>query len=151
MKRIDELQDLSRDHYVALGFALRCRQSGAGRGGDLPVQVWSEVAPLFTRHLDRHFLVEEELLVPALVRIGESDMASRLLADHARLRELGAAAFADQEQVLTFGRLLERHVRFEEREVFQLAQERLPEAELRAIAAASRREGVASPQKDGSA
>jgi len=37
-----------------------------------------------------------------------------------------------------FGRLLEAHVRFEEREVFEIAQARLTPAMLRAVAEACR-------------
>lgn len=37
-----------------------------------------------------------------------------------------------------FGRLLDSHVRFEEREVFEVAQSRLPAPALRAIAEACR-------------
>jgi len=85
-----------------------------------------------------HFEIEERLLVPSLEAVGEHALVARLREDHAALRRCVAGSSATVESRLAeLGRMLEAHVRFEERELFEVAQEKLDPNVLRAIAAAS--------------
>lgn len=138
MKRIPALRDLSDDHHTGLVLARRCKRAGRG-DGDAPSagQVWDEVRAFFASHLEPHFRIEEVHLLPGLEVIGEPDLASRIEADHRALRALSSPPAADPERVARFGELLEAHIRFEEREVFEPTQQRLPADTLRAIASAS--------------
>jgi hypothetical protein len=138
VKRIPALRDLSDDHHTALVLARRCRQAAGAGGGDALDAVWDQVLEAFDGHLAPHFQIEERLLVPALETIGEPALASRVRADHTALRALVETASPSRAVVEQFGLVLESHVRFEEREVFELAQSRLPAATLEAIAEACR-------------
>lgn len=138
MKRRPELRDLSDDHHAALVLAIRCKRAGSGRREDEPAWLWAQVARAFADHLEPHFRIEEEHLLPALETIGEAELAARIRADHAALRDTGGVETADTATVRAFGALLEAHIRFEERDVFESTQDRLPKAALEAIAAACR-------------
>jgi len=98
--------------------------------------VWNQVVEAFSSHLEPHFLIEEEHLLPALEAIGETSLASRIRADHSALRALRESESPSRTMINHFGELLESHIRFEERQVFEPTQNRLPEAALNAIAAA---------------
>ena len=140
MKRSDALAPLSRDHHKALFVALQLRRAEA--------ETVAEAAERFEAFLaDQgrlHFSIEEALLLPALPA---SDPewgrgCARVLADHERLRA-GVPDGADVESVRAMGELLADHVRFEERELFEILERRLDPAELerlgRAVAEAERR------------
>ena len=85
-----------------------------------------------------HFEIEERLLVPALEAAGEHALVARVLEDHAALRRCVTGSIGTVESRLAeLGRMLEAHVRFEERELFEVAQAKLDRSVLRTIAAAS--------------
>lgn len=136
MKRIPELRDLSDDHHTGLVLARRCRKldrEGRDRGAD---EIWARVIDAFEAHLEPHFRIEEEHLLPGLEAIGEAALAARIREDHRALRELRDARDVDVHAIQHFGERLEAHIRFEEREVFEATQDRLPKDVLDAIAAA---------------
>ena len=89
----------------------------------------------------RHFREEEELVFPLLpLQPPELD---RVLGEHQRMRALtrrlrdeGPAA----ETLTELGELLEAHIRLEERIVFELVQEHVPEAALASLRLAPRDE-----------
>jgi hemerythrin-like domain-containing protein len=138
VRRVPELRDLSDDHHTGLVLARRCRQAGRLRSSSSPETVWEQVLEAFSRHLEPHFRIEEQHLLPGLEAIGEASLARRIREDHAALRafrESGAPGWASIER---FGELLEAHIRFEEREVFETTQDRLPARTLEALAAACR-------------
>ena len=138
MKRIAELRDLSDDHHTALVLARRSRDWAKLDDASALADGWRRIREAFAAHLAPHFEIEERHLLPGLEAIGEPALAVRIRADHAALRALVEAAEPGRDGAERFGRLLEAHVRFEEREVFEIAQARLPAPALRAIAAACR-------------
>lgn len=119
MKRHPDLRSLSDDHHTALVLARRTRRA-AERGGDdagvLEAQ-WRDVVRAFADELEPHFAIEERWLLPRLEAAGETRLVERNCADHARLRELVRES-SSAPVLAEFAALLERHVRFEEREVF---------------------------------
>lgn len=136
MKRVPELRALSDDHHTGLVLAHRCRRVGSPGFEPSLEAVWRQVLELFSGHLDPHFRIEEEHLVPALEAIGEASLASRICEDHRALRALRELEAPSLATVRRFGELLESHIRFEEREVFEPTQHRLPARALERIAAA---------------
>jgi hypothetical protein len=148
VKRIPELRDLSDDHHTALVLARRCRQ-WAKREEEALAGAGRELREAYATHLAPHFEIEERHLLPGLDAIGEPALAERIRADHAALRALLAAPAFDRASLERFGRLLEAHVRFEEREAFEVAQLRLPAPVLRAIAEACRAIPRAQPRLSG--
>ena len=135
MKRIDALRGISDDHHTALIVAARCKRATPNGSKGLEA-IWAAVRDGIAGHFEPHFALEEAHLLPALEALGAGDAAERIRQDHAALRSTLATARPSLEEVQAFGKLLERHVRFEEREVFEAHQEQLPEAVREALASA---------------
>ena len=87
MKRHPALTPLSREHHSALVLAKHALRASAG-GFDAINHVVAEVERVFASDLDRHFQLEEKLLLPALIGVGQSKAVERTLAEHAELRSL---------------------------------------------------------------
>lgn len=136
MKRIPELRDLSDDHHTGLVLAQRCKRSTRPGSSVTPEVVWDEVREAFASHLEPHFLIEDRHLLPALEELGEAELAGRIREDHRVLRAMCASRDVSRASVERFGERLEAHIRFEERQVFETTQHRLPAKALEAIAAA---------------
>ena len=134
MKRSPALRDLSDDHHTALVVAQRCKRATPASYQ----AIWSEVRAGLDGHFAPHFALEEEHLVPALRRLSRESLADRILEEHVALRKALDKPQASLEEVQSFGSLLERHVRFEEREVFDPLQDELPGPALAGLASASR-------------
>lgn len=135
MKRSAELKPLSHDHHQALFVAMQLKRASPE---DSPFALQA-FADFVEGTGDRHFRIEEEILLPAwLADAGAgaeaAGMAARVAAEHleirVRARRLSASGPAADE-LRELGALLERHVRFEERELFPLIEEALGEAAMR--------------------
>jgi hemerythrin-like domain-containing protein len=135
VKRHPALRPLSDDHHRALVLARRLRRSAAGADAEALERLAGEVAAEFMHALEPHFEVEERVLLPLLRARGAAALAERTADDHARLRALARGVFA-AETPRALGALLERHGRFEERELFPRAEALLAEQELAAVHAA---------------
>jgi len=138
MKRVDGLRELSDDHHTGLVLARRCKQAGGEDSELSPERAWAQVLDAFSRHLEPHFQIEEQHLLPALEAIGEAPLAERIREDHGALRALRSTGAASRALLERFGQLLEAHIRYEERQVFEPTQNRLPARVLQAIASACR-------------
>jgi hemerythrin-like domain-containing protein len=138
VKRVLELRDLSDDHHTGLVLARRCRQAGRPDSTSSPEAAWEEVLEAFSSHLEPHFQIEEQHLLPGLDAIGEASLATRIREDHSALRTLRESEAVSRALLDRFGELLESHIRFEERQVFERTQHRLPAHTLTDIAAACR-------------
>jgi len=130
MKRHAALLQLSRDHHAALKLARQARFA-CDAGLDAAItQAAQSIRAAFTQELEPHFQEEEQDLLPAMAAAGETDLVRRTLAEHAELRDLHSRlAEPDGETLARFATLLNDHVRFEERQLFETAQRVLyPEA-----------------------
>ncbi len=139
MRRSRELKPLSSEHHQALLVAFQLKQGLAGHAEavgapkDLP-GLLKLARKLEEQILRAHVRAEEELL-DGLIQ--EPDVA-RLRTEHAemaRLLELSRTARAGDVRVhlAAFADLLERHVRWEERELFPYAERHVDEATLARI------------------
>lgn len=134
LKRIPELRKLSEDHHHGLALARRARLAGDGNEGFTASHVWEEIERKFQDELEPHFRIEEEYLAPPLAALGEMELIERFNKDHRILRESVSDQSARSPSALKqFGEMLERHIRFEERELFEIAQQRLSSDDLKAI------------------
>ncbi|PKO33026.1 MAG: hemerythrin HHE cation-binding protein [Betaproteobacteria bacterium HGW-Betaproteobacteria-7] len=123
MKRSPALRQLSREHHTALSLALRIAKASDPAAQE---RLLATVPALFRGELEPHFQEEERSLLPQLADAGETALVARTLDDHAQLRALAAAiAGGDAMALAPFGELLQAHVRFEERELFVVAEQRL--------------------------
>ena len=123
MRRHQQLQDLSREHHGALQLALHAKR--ATLSGDATRIAASAAACVnaFAAELNPHFVIEETTLLPELVQKGEHDLVQRTLAEHDEMRRLIAQLQSpDASTLQRFAELLSAHVRFEERELFEVAQ-----------------------------
>ena len=135
MKRSPELAPLSRDHHVALEAALRLRraddESVAGAVARF-AEFWSAAG-------QRHFQIEESILLPALPPDDPEwrEASARIRSEHdairAQAQALLATGGATPEAARELGETLNAHVRYEERHLFPLLEERLPADELASL------------------
>ncbi len=138
-KRSRELKPLTSEHEQALLLAFQLKKGlaghseSAGAPKDLP-----GLLAIARRYEDQvfgtHTRAEEELLSRHLP---EADV-KRLAAEHAEMRRLldasrGARAQDLRSALAQFADLLERHVRWEERELFPYAEGHVDEATLAQI------------------
>ncbi|MFO0582586.1 MAG: hemerythrin domain-containing protein [Anaeromyxobacter sp.] len=139
MKRSRALRPLSSEHHQALLVAFKVRKAlaghaeAAGAPRDLPGLV-QLVRRFDEQLLTPHTKAEEDLLGAYLT---EGDMA-RLREEHLELRRLALAARTAQgddarSHLAAFADLLERHVRWEERELFAYAEDHVDPATLDGI------------------
>jgi hemerythrin-like domain-containing protein len=139
MKRSRALRPLSSEHHQALLVAFQMRKAleghpeAAGAPRDLPGLV--SLARRFEGQVfGSHAAAEEALLSDHLA----GPDRARLVAEHGELKGLveHARTSAPGEQraaLAAFADLLERHVRWEERELFPYAEAHLDAAELAVI------------------
>lgn len=146
IRRHQALRPLSRDHHIALQLA-QGLQTGASR--HLRAQLPSErralvahVQRVFGEELAAHFDMEDRVLAPAVAgKAPDLDRISREIeSEHAALSALAASlsdpALDDAAIDATldrFGRMLEAHVRREEREYYERIQEVLDEASMKQL------------------
>ena len=132
MKRSAELKPLSHDHHQALFVAMQLKRASP-EDGPFAFQAFAD----FVEETgDRHFRIEEEILLPAwLAHVGAGAepraLAARVAAEHLEIRASArrlAATGPAPDELRELGDLLERHVRFEERELFPLIEGSLDEA-----------------------
>jgi hypothetical protein len=132
MKRHPALQPLSDDHHGALVLARRLRRSSPRLTASDVASLAGETRRQLEEELEPHFRVEEEHLLSVLEAHDAANLAARTAADHARLRSLIRGAW-EPATAGEIGTLLERHVRFEEREMFPKLESILGDAELERI------------------
>jgi len=140
-KRHAALQTLSRQHHHGLALALRLQQGrrallSDGWTHDLGEQR-RRLQGFAREELAGHFAAEEAALFPVVASTLPRMAAEvrRLIAEHrelhALIERLGTLMEADLAQGLReCGALLERHIRFEEREFFPACERELPSDRL---------------------
>lgn len=137
MKRHEALERLSRDHHQALFQAMRLKRADDEEAGNVLadfLDFWFGVGHL-------HFRAEEEVLLPAYSAYGDASRAEvvQVLVDHVEIRreayELGGLKDdPEPERLHRLGERLDAHVRHEERVLFPLIEEALPDDELARVA-----------------
>lgn len=129
MKRSKHLTPLSHDHYEGLLIAGRIRE-GLNRQAS-PEVIAAYVAYFWKSHLKKHFQQEEELLLPLLLEMGNTTLAERMLGEHRLIQDLvmltKSRAVETPEKLLELARVMKAHIRFEERELFPVLEEQVPE------------------------
>jgi hemerythrin-like domain-containing protein len=137
MKRHPTLQQLSRDHQLALAVALELT-----RAVDATADAARARFLNFWRAEGRqHFRQEEEILLPAFARRGDPrhPIVARVLTDHVELRSDAAVLAEDANPspavLRRVGARLQAHVRREERQLFPLIESTLDDRALRALGA----------------
>jgi len=136
MLRDKNLIPLSHQHQHAL--ALCVRLDRALQAGEVDAAAWqAEIQQIFEQEIALHFATEEKEVFPAAVRFHElQPLIEELLAEHVVLRGLFAESASRTLGVTglrVFADRLSRHVRKEERELFESMQRRMSVDELAAL------------------
>lgn len=135
MKRAEALRPLSREHLTALLVAKELREADdLDEATQVFLGFWQDDG-------QRHFRVEEEVLLPTWAAHAEFDRSgvSRMLDEHLAIRReallLGSGKLS-LEEVRKLGVLLHDHVRFEERRLFPIVEDALDDENLGLLAEA---------------
>ena len=129
MKRHESLQPLSREHHHGLLLCWKIK-TGISKGIEFS-RIKKYVDWFYQNHILPHFEVEENHVFPLLGM--EHDMVKKALAQHASLRELFTAQSDIQLNLLRISEELDKHIRFEERELFPKIQDDISEDALKTL------------------
>jgi len=135
-KRHERLIPLSHQHHHGLVMSHRLQQDLPKRREDQPAvaALAQEVVEFFDRDLVLHFAAEEEARSPAMEQyLGELAVINELLDEHQRrqalISQLRRSEPGTQTETLhVFAELLRNHIRKEERLLFPLFEENMPES-----------------------
>lgn len=141
MKRHTSLIPLSHEHQHGLALTVMI-----ARKLKPPEELRDQVAAMWDTEFENHFRVEEQFVFPAVRdRIKDRSLVETLVAQHRALeRFVELVKTADEEDLPgvldALGELLTRHIRTEERQLFEQAQSALSEDELQALGESVERE-----------
>lgn len=131
MKRHPALRDLSVDHHHALVQAHRLQKMVSAEDVARR-EVAAEFLEFWRQHANPHFREEEGALLPFFARWGdgEAEPIRQMLREHVLIRRdvMTLPDLPDGETLRALGASLEAHVRLEERVVFPLIEEAVPDA-----------------------
>lgn len=143
MKRAEALRPLSREHLTALHAAKKLREAD-----DLE-EATRTFLSFWEGDGQRHFRVEEEVLLPTWAMHAEVDRTgvARILEEHLAIRREAlrlAVGAASLEEARELGGLLHDHVRFEERQIFPMIENALDASSLSGLSVAIEEAGAAA-------
>jgi hemerythrin-like domain-containing protein len=137
MKRYDSLAPLSRDHHPALILARLLRKDAPAYKG-LPTQVNEKAVyamQFYQGELSSHFEKEENLLTKLMHVDWQVDILIKEIFEEHKILRNAFLVLADQpnqdEMNDQLGKLLEAHIRKEERILFPLLQEHFSEEDIK--------------------
>lgn len=130
LKRNEHIAPLSRDHHEGLLFCWRLRQGL--KAGVAPYRMRRYAAFFWDEHLREHFREEESLLFQEL----SHPMIEQALAEHHDIREridrISHGTDDAPDDYAQLADLIDRHIRFVERELFPLLETLLTPEQLAA-------------------
>jgi hemerythrin-like domain-containing protein len=147
MKRHPALIPLSHDHHTGLVQAVRLRRAAEIGDSSARLRAARDFGEFFRNEERLHLRDEEEKLFPLLVShvpsqpalLREARVQHIQLEGFARKLDIAlAAGSVDRETLDGAGELLEAHIRLEERQLFPLIEELVPDDELRRLGLADR-------------
>lgn len=129
IKRIETLKPLSRDHHHGLLLCWKIRQ---GIKLNIPLERIKKYLDWFwDSHLQLHFNIEEKCIFPILGN--QNDRVRQALAEHRRLKRLFEKEDNTYKSVSLIEEELEKHIRFEERVLFNEIQSVATNEQLKQI------------------
>lgn len=125
IKRHPGLRALSREHHHALLLVWKIREGL--RRNVTGERIEKYLHWFFSTHIIPHMEFEEKKVYPLA---GNHPFVTKAIDHHTQLRLLATARSVEANQLLALADLLEQHIRFEERTLFNLIQERVPGSTL---------------------
>ncbi|GAB3198465.1 hemerythrin-like domain-containing protein [Pontibacter aydingkolensis] len=142
MKRHESLVPISRQHHSGL-LTARLLQYGAPPYKEMPTTPEAKrsyTLDFLDEHLRPHFKLEEETVFILAPEVSEelAKQTKHLLAQHRELEKLILALPDVKMEALPdkldeIGKLLEQHIRHEERVFFEQLQQELPDEKLKVL------------------
>jgi hemerythrin-like domain-containing protein len=137
MKRHDQLKTLSWEHHDGLVVAFRLQQ-GLKNGISLKI-LKKYILHVWNTALRHHFWQEEEIINPHLEQSKQGlQIKKQMMADHHAFRGLIddlEQNSARTDQIGEFADILNRHIRFEERQLFPFVETNTSQTELEKMGA----------------
>lgn len=125
------LQPLSREHHHVLLLVWKIRR-GVSKGIQV-TRIERYVNWFFQNYIADHLELEEKYVYPIL---GEGhELVRRGLQEHEALRSLFTMSQKDEQILLALATLLENHIRFEERILFNVVQQAATAMQLMVVEA----------------
>jgi iron-sulfur cluster repair protein YtfE (RIC family) len=132
MKREEQLQPLSHQHHNGLMAALLLKK-GVEKAAD-PTVMGDFILSVWNNELRNHFIKEEVYLHPHVLQINTlMEKYEQMKAEHHQIRHLVddiRTGGATVSLVTDFYLMLEKHIRFEERELFPFIEEHIQPEQL---------------------
>ena len=136
IKRHTALQNLSREHHDILVFALRLQKGIAKKTELKPMQDYCNW--FWETYLQTHFRLEEENLFVLLNP--EHELIQRAKQEHLELISHFEKTFKTEANLTQLYQLLQKHIRFEERILFNYLQTHTSEDQLEAFQKSHRKQ-----------
>lgn len=129
-KRSIELQPLSRQHHNGLFFCLLL-EKGVKKQADI-ILMRDFCMFFWENDLQHHFGLEETHLVSLASHVELKEGINQMMAEHEQIRQLFQRneKQADETVFVQLYQLVEKHIRFEERELFPLIESVISNDEL---------------------
>ena len=128
IKRSEQLAPLSREHHDGLLFAWKLRQ---GLNNNTAIETLRSFCHWYWKqHIKNHFHEEEDILLTFLPT--DNKLATQLREEHDNIREL-ILSIDHKPDTITIGLLADfitRHIRFEERILFDYLEKNLSQTQL---------------------
>lgn len=118
-KRHSSIQNYSREHHFALLLCWKIKQGLAK--GIAPDRIKKYSDWFYQNHLRPHFDAEEKYMYPVLGE--EHALVQQALAEHRTLEKLFNGTYDAGESLPFIQDMLEKHIRFEERVLFNEIQQ----------------------------
>lgn len=144
LKRVKELQQLSREHHHGLLLCWKIR-TGFSRNVK-PERIKKYTDWFYTKYLLPHFELEEEYVFPVLP--SNNEFVKKALAEHRRLRRLFNQRISIEKNLGLIEEELEAHIRFEERVLFPEVQKVASREQLAKIAEIHHEDEFVENEKD---
>ncbi|MCK0189821.1 hemerythrin domain-containing protein [Arenibacter sp. F20364] len=129
IKRHKAIQPLSRDHHQGLLLSWKIR-TGFSKGVSTD-RIKTYVDWFYKTHLMSHFKEEEEYLFPILGN--DNELVKKAISQHKRLNRLFRSTTELEKSLNRIEEELEKHIRFEERVLFNEIQKVATEQQLLSI------------------
>ncbi|WP_085991273.1 hemerythrin domain-containing protein [Oceanobacillus senegalensis] len=139
IKRHEALYPLSHHHHHTLFLALQLRRVGTDKGDTTVNELKNKLRNFWEKDGNQHFRDEEEILLPIYAQYEsiQQPEITELLLEHVTVRSLVHQILTSNENEVSLmnklGELLNTHIRKEERIVFPMIEEALPEHELQKL------------------
>ncbi len=136
MKRIEQLQELSREHHHSLTLAQKAIKTSETQDLEAVTLLCEEIVHDYPLVWKVHFKIEEDSIFKHYIE-GTDELASlcqSLQQEHRKMDEYYEQMKEGNYRVLKeFGLLLKKHTRTEERELFPLLEEVMSQDELNKV------------------